>query len=173
MFGFGKKLKPLAVEVASLPLDILAVGRSVMTTEKSLFMDSQLVAERFARLLPDITNKTYPAYDITVTYRPDEDGKLRYYMGRCVKCEPDPPLERAEIERIPASLICAKITVETKSVASWPVRQGKARQLFYETWLPASGLTQHSTIESIELYGVESQNQIPSMDLYFPLAVEN
>lgn len=172
MFGFGKKLKPLEVEVVSLPLDILAVGRSIMTTEKSLFMDSQLVAERFSRLLPNITNKTYPAYDITVTYRPNEEGKLRYYMGRCVNSEPNPPLERAEIERIPATLICAKITVETKSVTGWPVRQGKARQLFYETWLPASGLAQHPYIESIELYGIDSQRQIPSMDLFFPLAVE-
>lgn len=172
MFGFGKKLKPLEVEVVSLPLDILAVGRSVKTTEKGLFMDSQLVAERFARILPEITDKTYPAYDITVTYHPNEAGELRYYMGSCVNSEPNPPIERAEIVHIPGSVICAKITVETKNVASWPVRQGKARQLFYETWLPASGMKQHPQIESIEMYGVASRWQIPSMDLYFPLASE-
>lgn len=172
MFGFGKKLKPLEVEVVSLPLDILAVGRSVVTTEKGLFMDSQLVAERFARLLPEITDKAYPAYDITVTYHPNGEGKLRYYMGSCVNSEPNPPIEKAEIVRIPASVTCAKITVETKSVTTWPVRQGKARQLFYETWLPASGMKQHSEIESIEMYGAASKWQTPSMDLYFPLAIE-
>lgn len=166
---FHRKLKPLEIELTELPFDIYARGRSKMTTESAVFMDSQVVSDRFTRLAPNIKNLIYPKNTVTVSFRTSTDGQFRYYLGVCTK-DFSQEVKEAEDVFIPKSTLCAKITVESGNVTFWSKRLGEARKLFYQTWLPKNGYTQHSEIESIELYGPEANFEVHSMNLYFPLS---
>ncbi|MCE5235851.1 MAG: GyrI-like domain-containing protein [Clostridiaceae bacterium] len=167
-----KELLPLTVELTELPFELMAVGRSKVTTEAGVYLDAQVIVDRYAKLAPQIKNKTAPYYNATVTFQKDGEGKFRYFVGTCVTELPrgKNKIDGAEEIQLPENTPCAKLVVQAKSVSGWPLALGRARQLFYETWLPQSGRRSHEIVECIELYGPEGRDRHPVMELYFPLA---
>lgn len=63
----------------------------------------------------------------------------------------------------------AHISVEFQDPTELTLAVARAKQFFFEKWLPTSGYSVQPDIESVELYDRRSNIALASMELIFPL----
>ena len=168
-----KKLRPIEFEFITLPFEIMAVGRSKITTEIGLYLDVQLIVDRYTEIAGKIVNKMAPYHYAAISFQKDEKGRFRYFVGTCVtmfQCGSKRTMDAEEIT-VPGNVLCAHAAVWARNNADLTVQVGKARRLFYEEVLPACSYKQGNEVECIELYGPASRQNMPMLDLYFPFEV--
>ena len=64
------------IEVAPLALPRAFVGRSVMTSEKDMFSDAPVLAQRLAEVKEDVPCRVMPVVTAVICDEPGEDGRF-------------------------------------------------------------------------------------------------
>ena len=148
------------IEVASLALPRAFVGRSVMTSEKDMFSDAPVLAQRLAEVKEDVPCRVMPVVTAVICDEPGEDGRFRYVTGDEVEPGEEPvrralaAVEGLEAVRIPAGALAAVVPVPVGTQVTLPLRIATARKRFYEDWLPTSGYRPSCELgfRDVELY---------------------
>ena len=165
MFPFFKK-KPIEVNVENYEISRWAAGLQTVSTKRGYVKDIKEVQQRFYKKRDTLLRRSNPSGTLVVFHRTDEKGCFRYFVGDWVDTALQPE-DTALLELKPGPY--AEIHVKFGSDNGLSLNVAKAKQFFFETWLPSSGYRVKGDIESMELYDQRSNIRLPSIELMFPL----
>ena len=144
-------------------------GLEITTTRKDLYNDAVKLAREFGEQGNQIEVKRNADAYASVTFQPDAEGKIRYFIGK----QTDKTGEQAGFVHLTLEP-GAYANLKVRSRPSWylPYRLAKLRQGFDRVFLSKSDYQCSDLIEEIEYYNAESRlkfYQRPAMYLLFPL----
>lgn len=107
-----------------------------------------------------------PSGTLVATSLPDNQGHFSYFVGDLVDSSEQE--EELLVKELPVGTY-AQINVDFKDPSGLTLAVAKAKNYFFNKWLPDSGYEVLPGIESYELYDRRSRIKLASMLLIFPL----
>lgn len=165
--------RPIGLKIVEIPSPLHFHGLELTTTKKDLFKDAARLAREFSEKGSEIVSKKATGVYATITFQPDSEGKIRYFIGKQTGLAG----EQKGFTHVAAEPgIYANLKVKSRPGWYLPYRLAKVRQTFHQTFLPQSPYRLSDLIEEIEYYNAESRLKYfekPAMYLLFPLEQSN
>lgn len=168
MFSFFKKKKEIPIRIREFEYSRILAGKIVRTSRNKMRKDVALLQQDFYKVRKNLAQRSDPCGTCVVFGKQDEERSFSYFVGDLV----DTPEQSDDFTVIELKAgAYAYLTIDFKVENDLAIKVGKAKQYFFEQWLPASPyrLRDDADIESIELYDRRSKIKLPSIDLIFPL----
>ncbi len=165
-----KKKPGFAVQVKTFESPRYLAGMQTTTSKKTFKKEISIFQSVFNEKRQRLVERTAPRGTVIINGIVDADGRFSYFIGDMVDIpEQDPCFKIVTLE--PGQY--AHITIDFKVPNDLALSVAKAKNYFFNTWLPESGYTIKGDVESMELYDRRSSIKLPSIDLIFPLIEKN
>lgn len=166
MFSFFHKKPPFTVAVKEFEHARFAAGTEVITDKHNYRKDVTALQQKFQSKRSLLKEPSNPSGTLAATTLPDEQGRFSYFVGDLVDSSEQE--EELLVKQLPAGSY-AQINVDFKDPSGLTLAVAKAKNYFFNKWLPDSGYEVLSGIESYELYDRRSRIKLASMLLIFPI----
>ena len=166
MFSFFRKKSPFTVVVKEFDHSRFAAGMEVTTDKHDYRKDVTALQQTFQSKRSLLKEPSNPSGTLVATSLPDEQGHFSYFVGDLVDSSEQE--EELLVKELPVGAY-AQINVDFKDPSGLTLAVAKAKNYFFNKWLPDSGYEVLPGIESYELYDRRSRIKLASMLLIFPL----
>lgn len=166
MFSFFRKKSPFTVVVKEFDHSRFAAGMEVTTDKHDYRKDVTALQQTFQSKRSLLKEPSNPSGTLVATSLPDKQGHFSYFVGDLVDSSEQE--EELLVKELPVGAY-AQINVDFKDPSGLTLAVAKAKNYFFNKWLPDSGYEVLPGIESYELYDRRSRIKLASMLLIFPL----
>lgn len=166
MFSFFSKKPKFTVRVKEYTTPLLIGGLWTEVHKKTLKKEIGSLQTHFQELRPNLKQLSDPKGTLVISRPAEPDGSFAYFIGELTDTAEQDSSFAVE------SLACgpyAHISVSFQDPTELTLAVARAKQFFFEKWLPTSGYSVQPDIESVELYDRRSNIALASMELIFPL----